>query len=88
MTITAAQRGWRSKHPEVKAAERVRYYYQTKGYFKALLNGARSAQWNRAGEQTFIAAEDLSCQPGLALQQDTALVTFLGIGHAERNGHH
>jgi hypothetical protein len=59
-----------------------------KGYFKALLNGARSAQWNRAGEQTFIAAEDLSCQPGLALQQDTALVTFLGIGHAERNGHH
>jgi hypothetical protein len=59
-----------------------------KGYFKALLNGARSAQWNHAGERTFMAAEDLSCQPGLALQQDTALVTFLGIGHAERNGHH
>jgi hypothetical protein len=28
MTITAAQRRWRSKHPEVKAAERVRYYRQ------------------------------------------------------------
>jgi hypothetical protein len=37
---------------------------------------------------TFIAAEDLTCQAGVAVQQDTALAAFLGIAHAERNGHH
>jgi hypothetical protein len=36
----------------------------------------------------FISAEDLTCQAGLAVQQDTALVAFHGIAHAERNGHH
>ena len=35
-----------------------------------------------------MAAEDLTCQAGLAVQQDTALAAFLGITHAERNGHH
>jgi hypothetical protein len=59
-----------------------------KGLYKALLNGARSAQWNRQGIPTFMAAEDLTCQAGLAVQQDTALAAFLGIAHAERNGHH
>jgi hypothetical protein len=59
-----------------------------KGLYKALLNGVRSAQWNRQGIPTFIAAEDLTCQAGLAVQQDTALAAFLGIAHAERNGHH
>jgi hypothetical protein len=28
MAITDAQRRWRAKHPEVKAAERLRYYRQ------------------------------------------------------------
>ncbi len=32
--------------------------------------------------------EDLTCQPGLALQQDLALGAFIGVTHAERNGHH
>ncbi len=54
-----------------------------KGFYKSLLNGAR-AQANGG----FLTAEDLTCQAGLAVQQDTALVAFLGLTHAERNGHH
>ncbi|HYG91410.1 MAG TPA: hypothetical protein VD978_34715 [Azospirillum sp.] len=57
-----------------------------KGLYKAILNAARCAAWN--GMRHFISAEDLTCQAGLAVQQDTALVALLGIGHAERNGHH
>jgi hypothetical protein len=56
-----------------------------KGVYKSLLNGARAAAW---GGDYFISAEDLTCQAGLAVQQDTALVAFHGLDHAERNGHH
>jgi hypothetical protein len=35
-----------------------------------------------------MSAEDLTCQAGLAVQQDLALVALLGITHSERNGHH
>ena len=35
-----------------------------------------------------MSAEDLTIQAGLALQQDLALVSLLGLGHVERNGHH
>jgi hypothetical protein len=56
-----------------------------KGLYKSLLNGARAAAWD--GDY-FISAEDLTCQAGLAVQQDTALVAFHGLSHAERNGHH
>jgi hypothetical protein len=60
-----------------------------KGFYKSLLNGARAMRWNvDGGEPSFLTAEDLTCQAGLAVQQDTALVAFLGIAHAERNGHH
>jgi hypothetical protein len=61
-----------------------------KGVYKSLLNGARALAWNaEAGlHRYFISAEDLTCQAGLAVQQDTALVAFHGIAHAERNGHH
>jgi hypothetical protein len=60
-----------------------------KGLYKSLVNGARAMRWNAdGGEQSFLAAEDLTCQAGLAVQQDSALIAFLGIGHAERNGHH
>jgi hypothetical protein len=61
-----------------------------KGIYKSLLNGARAMTWNAgAGEdRNFISAEDLTCQAGLAVQQDTALIAFHGIAHAERNGHH
>jgi hypothetical protein len=56
-----------------------------KGLYKSILNGVRAAAW---GGQYFVSAEDLTCQAGLALQQDTALVAFHGLSHAERNGHH
>ena len=36
----------------------------------------------------FWPGEDLTCQAGLTLQQDLALVVLLGIDHVERNGHH
>jgi L-alanine-DL-glutamate epimerase-like enolase superfamily enzyme len=61
-----------------------------KGLYKSLINAARCALWNReAGHaRFFMSAEDLTTQPGLALQQDLALVSLLGLGHVERNGHH
>jgi L-alanine-DL-glutamate epimerase-like enolase superfamily enzyme len=60
-----------------------------KGYFKSLLNGARVAALNAGeSERYFVSAEDLTCQAGLGIQQDTALVAALGLAHAERNGHH
>ncbi len=61
-----------------------------KGFYKSLLNLARCAVWNgEAGAgHFFMSAEDLTTQPGLALQQDLALVSLLGLGHVERNGHH
>jgi hypothetical protein len=61
-----------------------------KGIYKSLVNAARCAAWSAgAGAGTyFMSAEDLTIQAGLALQQDLALVSLLGISHVERNGHH
>ena len=61
-----------------------------KGFYKSIVNAARCALWNReaSGRRHFLSAEDLTIQAGLALQQDLALVTLLGIEHVERNGHH
>jgi L-alanine-DL-glutamate epimerase-like enolase superfamily enzyme len=62
-----------------------------KGLYRALLNSARATVWNaEAGEagRYFVTAEDLTCQAGLAVQQDTAFVAALGLTHVERNGHH
>ena len=61
-----------------------------KGLYKSILNRARCARWNaEAGAERYImSAEDLTIQAGLALQQDLALVSLLGITHVERNGHH
>ena len=56
-----------------------------KGIYKSLINGARCASW---GDGFFMSGEDLTIQAGLALQQDLALVSLLGIAHVERNGHH
>jgi hypothetical protein len=56
-----------------------------KGLYKSLLNGARCVAW---GEGYFMSGEDLTIQAGLALQQDLALVSLLGLTHVERNGHH
>ncbi len=61
-----------------------------KGIYKAILNAARCVAWNaeRGAQHYLISGEDLTCQPGLAVQQDLALVGMLGIAHVERNGHH
>jgi hypothetical protein len=56
-----------------------------KGIYKSLINRARCAAW---GGEYFVTGEDLTIQPGLALQQDLALVSLLGLTHVERNGHH
>lgn len=56
-----------------------------KGIYKSLINAARCAAW---GEDYFMSGEDLTIQAGLALQQDLALVSILGLTHVERNGHH
>lgn len=56
-----------------------------KGIYKSLLNGARCAAW---GQDYFLSGEDLTIQAGIALQQDLALVSLLGLTHVERNGHH
>src|SRR5205823_2335719 len=56
-----------------------------KGIYKSIINAARCAQW---GSDYFMTGEDLTLQAGLALQQDLALVSLLGLTHVERNGHH
>jgi len=59
-----------------------------KGIYKSVVNATRAAKWSAEGVPHFITGEDLTCQAGLAVQQDLALGALLGITHAERNGHH
>lgn len=61
-----------------------------KGFYKSLLNAARCSAWSDAdpARRYFLSGEDLTCQAGLAVQQDLALVSLIGIAHVERNGHH
>jgi hypothetical protein len=59
-----------------------------KGLYKAIINATRAAKWMAAGETCFVTGEDLTCQAGLAVQQDLALGALIGVTHAERNGHH
>lgn len=60
-----------------------------KGFYKSLINLARCRIYSEAdGREYFMSAEDLTCQAGIAVQQDLALVALLGLGHVERNGHH
>jgi hypothetical protein len=59
-----------------------------KGLYKSIVNFTRIAKWNEDGAECFVTGEDLTCQAGLAVQQDLALGAFIGIRHAERNGHH
>ena len=56
-----------------------------KGLYKSMINAARCAEW---GAEYFMTGEDLTIQAGLAIQQDLALVSLLGLTHVERNGHH
>jgi hypothetical protein len=59
-----------------------------KGIYKSILNATRAQKWSTDGEKFFISGEDLTCQAGLAVQQDLALGALIGVTHAERNGHH
>ena len=59
-----------------------------KGIYKSIVNATRAAKWSAEGERFFISGEDLTCQAGLAVQQDLALGALIGVTHAERNGHH
>ena len=59
-----------------------------KGIYKSIVNATRAAKWSVASEKFFVTGEDLTCQAGLAVQQDLALGALIGVTHAERNGHH
>ncbi len=59
-----------------------------KGFYKSIVNAARCAQARSRGEALFLSGEDLTMQAGVGLQQDLALVGWLGLDHVERNGHH
>lgn len=61
-----------------------------KGFYKSVINAARCAQWNAGAEKPryFLSGEDLTMQAGIGVQQDLALVAWLGLSHVERNGHH
>ncbi|MBX3604660.1 MAG: hypothetical protein KF788_05295 [Piscinibacter sp.] len=56
-----------------------------KGLYRSLRSAARVAQ---DSQRLLLSGEDLTCQAGLAVQQDTLLAASLGITHVERNGHH
>jgi hypothetical protein len=59
-----------------------------KGIYKSVVNATRAAKWSSGSETFFVTGEDLTCQAGLAVQQDLALGALIGVSHAERNGHH
>lgn len=59
-----------------------------KGVLRALLNYCRVSDLKSRGQDVFLSGEDLTCQPGLCLQQDTLMAAAIGVMHAERNGHH
>jgi hypothetical protein len=56
-----------------------------KGIYRSLRSAWRVA---REPQHLLLSGEDLTCQAGLAVQQDTLLAASLGVTHIERNGHH
>lgn len=57
-----------------------------KGIYRSIRNAALVAGLPAMG--LLLSGEDLTCQAGLAVQQDCLLATSLGVTHIERNGHH
>src|SRR4051794_17445791 len=53
-----------------------------------MINATRAAKCRAQGDNFFVTGDDLTCQAGLAVQQDLALGALSGVTHAERNGHH
>ncbi len=56
-----------------------------KGIYRSLHSAWLVSQ---APQNRLLSGEDLTCQAGLAVQQDTLLASSLGVTHIERNGHH
>lgn len=59
-----------------------------KGVFKALANACLADRRQQDGDSIILSGEDLTTIGPVSLQQDLALLSVLGIDHAERNGHH
>ena len=57
-----------------------------KGIYRSLLKAVRIS--SSGNPRLFLSGEDLTCQAGLSVQQDLALISLLGLSHVERNGHH
>jgi hypothetical protein len=55
-----------------------------KGIYRSLHSAHRIAK----DPNLLLSGEDLTCQAGLGVQQDTLLAASLGVQHIERNGHH
>lgn len=55
-----------------------------KGLYRSLHHAARL----RSRPGALLSGEDLTCQAGLAVQQDSLLAASLGVADIERNGHH
>lgn len=59
-----------------------------KGVIKGLLNAATIGQKRKSNPQLILSGEDLANLGPVALLQDLAIASALGISHVERNGHH
>lgn len=55
---------------------------------KGIYRSLHSASLVQQTPLCLLSGEDLTCQAGLGVQQDTLLATSLGVQHIERNGHH
>jgi len=63
-------------------------YKNCKGIVKGLANACLLAARRLAGKPAVLTGEDLCNLGPIAVQQDLAMMAFLGIEHVERNGHH
>jgi hypothetical protein len=59
-----------------------------KGIVKGIANACLLEKRRRGGERVVLTGEDLCNLGPVALLQDLAMMTLLGIEHVERNGHH
>ena len=59
-----------------------------KGIFKGVANACLLAQRRAAGEPSMLSGEDLTNVGPVALLQDLAMQSILGVTSVERNGHH
>jgi hypothetical protein len=55
---------------------------------KGIYRSLQSASLVQQTPGCLLSGEDLTCQAGLGVQQDTLLASSLGVQHIERNGHH